>query len=432
MANLRWLWRNLSTLLLSFILALIVWASAVLTTDPNQVGPFGPVPIELVGQAPDLLLTNQVPSTAMLTIRAPQSIWNQLQNNPSLVRAWVDLAGLQVGEYTLPVQTQVDRSPVRVTEVDPQEVTVLLEPLVTKEFPVQLNILGETPPGYQAGEPEIDPPNVTVSGPASAVSKVVSVQATLLISGASQTIKSTLPVRALDENGAVVSGVTLTPNEIRVTLPISILGGYKNVAVKVMTTGQVADGYRLTTISVTPPTVTVYSADPQLVNDLPGYVETERVDLSGLTDDTEFNVELELPEGITLVSEPGVLVQVGVAAIEGSLKFTLPVEALGLPPELVAVISPALVDVIVQGPLPLLESLTPASFRLVVDLTNFTEGVYQITPVLDLIPDEVTLQAINPETVEVIITLAPTPTPRPTDGSSGGSPTLTRTPTPTP
>lgn len=428
MTNLRWFWRNLSTLILSFILAIIVWASAVLTTDPNQTGPFQPIPIELVGQSSEQVLTNQVPETAILTIRAPQSIWNQLNNNPNLVRAWIDLAGLPVGEHTVPVQTLVARNPVRVTEVDPPEVTILLESLITRRLPVELDVLGEPPPGYQAGEPEIDPPTITVSGPASAVSKVSSVKSTLLVAGASQTIRSTLPVRAFDENGAVVNGITLIPDEIRVTLPISILGGYKNVAVKVMTSGQVAEGYRLTTISVTPPTVTVYSADPQLVNELPGYVETQPVDLTGLTDDTEFNVELNLPQGITLVSEPGVLVQVGVAAIEGSLRFTLPVNALGLPPELVAAISPAVVDIIVQGPLPLLETLTPASFRLVVDLTNFTEGVYQIMPVLDLIPDDVQLQAIIPETVEVTITLAPTPTPRPTEGLRGPGAPPTATP----
>ncbi len=32
---LRWLGRNLSTLLMAFILALIVWISAVISEDPN-------------------------------------------------------------------------------------------------------------------------------------------------------------------------------------------------------------------------------------------------------------------------------------------------------------------------------------------------------------------------------------------------------------
>ncbi len=231
------------------------------------------------------------------------------------------------------------------------------------------------------------------------------------MNGASQSIQTVVPVLAIDDNGLPVPEVVLTPKEVSILQPISIMGGYKNVAVKVMTTGQVASGYRLTNISVTPPTVTVYSTDPQLVNELPGYVETIPVDLTGLSDDTEFNVALNLPQGVSLVSEPSVLVQIGVAAIEGSLKLTVPVEPLGLSPTLKSIISPASVDIIVNGPLPVLDTLTPASFRAVVDLTGLPEGSYQIEPILDLIPEEVQIQALLPETVEVVIVVAPTETP---------------------
>jgi YbbR domain-containing protein len=77
--------------------------------------------------------------------------------------------------------------------------------------------------------------------------------------------------------------------------------------------------------------------------------------------------------------------------------------------------------VIIQGPLPILETLTPASFRVVVDLSGLPLGVHQVTPVVDLVPDQVTVQAILPKTVEVVIFVAPnrtttpgaTTTPRP-------------------
>ena len=42
--------------------------------------------------------------------------------------------------------------------------------------------------------------------------------------------------------------------------------------------GYVADGYKLTNITVSPPTVTVFSSDPTLVNELPGYVEAEELE----------------------------------------------------------------------------------------------------------------------------------------------------------
>ena len=290
---------------------------------------------------------------------------------------------------------------------------------------------GEPPLGYSKGAPQVNPELVTITGSESAVGRVTDIVTSLDINGASQPIRTTLQVRPVDENGATVPDVTVTPKEVSVVQPISILGGYKNLAVKVLTKGQVAEGYRLTNISVTPPTVTVYSSDPSLVNELPGYIDTMPVVLTDLTDDTEFNTALNLPEGISLVSEPSVLVQIGVAAIEDSITLTLPVEPLGLPPSLAATISPPTVDVIVTGPLPVLDTLTPASFRAVVDLATKIEGTYQITPTLDLVPDNVQIQTIIPEAVEVTVITAPTTTPTPLGGISQFRTPVAITPTPT-
>jgi YbbR domain-containing protein len=114
----------------------------------------------------------------------------------------------------------------------------------------------------------------------------------------------------------------------------------------------------------------------------------------------------------------------------------LPVETLGLPPNLAAVISPATVDVIVTGPLPVLDTLTADSFRVVVNLTGLEVGTYQIRPLIDLVPDQINVVSILPETVEVTIEPAPTSTPTPTPGKSTpiiiNPPTATPTPRPTP
>jgi YbbR domain-containing protein len=181
-----------------------------------------------------------------------------------------------------------------------------------------------------------------------------------------------------------------------------------------VTTGQVANGYRLTNISVSPPTFTVFSNNPDLINELPGFVETLPVDINNLTEDAEISVGLNLPEGITTVREPTVLVQVSVAAIEGSLTLALPVEVIGLTPDLKAEISPETVDVIVAGPLNILDKLSPASFQVVLDLTALPPGVYQRSPVVVQAPDQVRVQTILPEIVEVKIEPAPTPTLSPT------------------
>ena len=329
---LNWIGKNLATLFLAFGLALIVWISAVVTADPNVVDVLAPVPVELVGQDPALLLVGEVPTQASLTLEAPSSIWTALKANPDLVSAWIDLTGLGSGEHEVQIKTSIAASPVRYILVDPEKTMVMLEPLTQVELPVTLVVNGSLPLGYRKGEASLDPQTVTISGPQSQVEKVVEARSILNVSGAVEPVEKQVPVEPLDKDGVPVTGVTLTPGETNVVQPIDLLGGFKNVVIKVVTTGQVANGYRLTNISVAPPTVTLFAENPQLLNEVPGYVDTLPVDLDNLTDDIVITAGLNLPEGITSVRESTVLVQVSVAAIEGSMTITAPVEVFGLSP----------------------------------------------------------------------------------------------------
>ena len=406
----RWLAQNISTFLLALALAVIVWVSAVVIADPNEQKIFPPVDLQISGQSPDLLLVGSPPKQVLLTLQAPTSIWNLLSSDPARVRAWIDLSGLTAGEHTVPVKANVDASPVRYIQIDPQQVHIVLEPLLKQEFPIELVLSGNLPVGYRKGNMEVEPASVTVSGPHSSVSRVVLVRAALSIGGATETIQKRVVVEAVDQDGQPVSGLTITPREVAVTQPIDLLGGFKNVAVKVVTKGQVANGYRLTSISVSPPTVTLFSDNPTLVDRVPGFVETEPVDLSNLTDDIEVTVDLNLPERVTLVREPSVLVQVGVAAIEGSLTLSVPIEVVGLSPELLATISPESVDIIVAGPLNVLDQLAPNKFRVVMDLTGLPPGIYQRMVEVDLFPEQVRVQTTLPEIIEVTIVSSTSPT----------------------
>jgi YbbR domain-containing protein len=431
MGIIRWLGRNLGTLLLALILAIVVWVSAVVAADPNEKHIYPrAVPLEVIGKDTNLSLSSDLPTTVRVTIEAPQSIWTQLTNNPDLVKAWIDLSGLGAGEYNVPVKVEVKANPAR-WEVQPQSVQVTLEQLVSKTLPVQLEVTGDLPVGYKRGTPTLTPSQVTVSGPQNLVDQVSEIHATLDINGARETRQVAVPLEARNKNGDAVNGLTLTPKSISVTQPITLENSYKDVVVKVVTQGELASGYRLTNISVSPPTVTVYSAKPELINQMPGYVETKPINVANLSDDIEVRTDLNLPAEVSLVGVQSVLVQISVAAIEGSLTLSIPVETMGLPPDLTAAISPATVDVIVSGPLPVLDTLTSASFRAVVDLTGLEAGTYQLNPKMDLVPDQVSVQSFLPETVEVTITTAPTPTPT---GQAPTTPTspVAHTPTPTP
>jgi YbbR domain-containing protein len=264
---LRWLAKYFGTLLTAFILAVIVWVSSVVASDPTEERILErPIPIEVIGQDPNLQILGDAPQNVTLVLRTPASIWTQLNNDPGSVRAWIDLSNLGPGTHDVPVQVQINPHLVRQISQDPEQVTITLDSIVSQVFPVNLVIQGNPPVGYQAQTPLLNPSEVTVIGPQSQVSTVAEVRLMLDITNANQTIIRQLAPLLVDAEGRAVSNLTTTPEAVTVTQPITLLGGYRYVIVRAVSTGQVASGYRLTNIFVSPVGVVVFYSDPELVN----------------------------------------------------------------------------------------------------------------------------------------------------------------------
>lgn len=429
MKILRWLAKNFSTLLTAFILGVIIWVSAVIASDPNEEHVLArPVPIEIIGQDPNMQIMGDVSQNVTLVLRAPASVWTQLNNDPQSVTAKADLSNLGPGVHEVPVQIQITPHLVRLISQDPTQLNITLDSIASQVFPVDLTVTGSLPVGYQVQTPTLNPSKVIVTGPESLLSKVKLVSVTMDITNANQTITRDETPLILDAEGQTVSGLTISPESVTVTQPIILLGGYRYVIVRAVTTGQVASGYRVTNIFVSPVGVVVFSSDPELVNNLPGYVETQPIDLTGKEEYFETLVDLNLPAGISVVGDSKVLVQVSIATIESSLAISLPVEVIGLAPGLAASVSPLVVNVILSGPVPLLETLGPTDVRVVVDLSGYDVGTFQFNPQVNILPDRVQLVSILPATLEVTITIAPTPT---QTGTPSGTLVPGQTPNPT-
>ncbi len=415
---LRWISQNYRTFLWAFALAIAVWISAVTSADPDETRSLqSPIPVEIIGQSPNLVLSSNVPKEVALTLRAPRSVWDLIESDPNIVRAILDLSGLSSGEHEIELQIQVNARPVQIVSVAPSIISFSLEPLIKQTFDLDLTLSGEAAVGYQIGEAALEPLQVVVSGAQSQVERVKRARVSVNINGVRENYDQSLTVEVLDEKGQKVEGVSVSPEAVHVVLPVSQQGGYRDVAVKVVIVGRVASGYRLTDLSVFPPVVTIFSTDPQLVGNLPGVVETQPLDLQNAQDDINTRLAINLPIGISIIGEQTVLIRAGVSPIESSVTLAgEKIEIIGLENGLTAQISPTTVDVIISGPLSLLDSLTRQGVRATVDLTGLAAGTYQITPKVEILISDVIVESILPNTVEVIISPIQTPavTPSPT------------------
>jgi YbbR domain-containing protein len=414
MAAWRTITRYLPSLILAFILAVAVWITAVTASDPveERVYPT-PVPVEIIGQDPGLVITSDTPAPVTVTLSAPRSIWDNSTSQPIVIRALADLSGLKAGKFDVAIQIDVGTRLAEVVSYTPRSFTITLELLETRNLVIQVNRHGEPAVGFQADPPTLSQATVAVSGPKSVVDRVNQVLIDDDLTGATESSNRLIALQPVDANQNTVTGVTLSPDKVTLSQSIAQRGGYRNVVVKVIVAGTVATGYRLTNITVSPPAVTVFSSNPQLVADLPGYIETTMLNLNNIKQDYDTRLSINLPSGISVVGDSTVLVQVGVAAIQGSLTFTNnTVEIDGLPDGMIASISPETVDVILSGPLPLLDTLRSENLRVYVDLSNVTKvGNYQRAPQVEIRVSDLSVESILPESVEVTVTVAPTPTP---------------------
>ena len=390
----------------ALILAVIVWVASVSSSDPNEVVSYTtPVPLTVLGQNPDLLITEQSAEDLTITLRAPRSVHDQISRNFSQITARINLSGLTAGTYSLvPEVDLAGFKPVQVLEINPAEINITLEQVATKTLDITLLQTGNLPISYEAGEAVLSSKSVELLGPLSKVSEVNDIVASIDLSNTTTTITRIVELRPIDRRGNVVEGVSLNPTSITVEVPIRQLVGYRNVFIKIVTTGTIAQGYHLTGLVVTPPNVTIYASDPAIADEMPSFLDTAPINLSGAYEDFSINVDLQLQDGIVVVGNQQVTVEVGIDAIQSSTQFVgVPVEIINLGRGLTVNISPDKVDLYISGPMNLLEELTADNIRVTLDLSNRSPGTYQLSPDVLLNDIELRLDSILPGTIEVVL-----------------------------
>jgi YbbR domain-containing protein len=189
--------------------------------------------------------------------------------------------------------------------------------------------------------------------------------------------------------------------------PGQATSAYRTVAVVAKLHGNPADGYGVTSVVVTPPTITVQGAALNL-GDV-GYVNTDVLDITNQTDTITVPATIDLPPGITSTTVSRVTVSIFIAPIVGRVSANVPISVRGLAPDLKATLSPDAVNVTLNGPLPRLKDL---SLRAVVDVTGQGPGSY-ILPVQVATPNDITAQIAPADVTVTLTSTAPVTIPTP-------------------
>jgi YbbR domain-containing protein len=394
---------------LALLLALSVWIVASLDQNPPEEADLpDAIPIDITGLAPNLVITNDYSKTTNVRLRAQQETWRSLSAEDVVVTA--DLTDLGPGTHQVELQFEISEQAIKVS-ANPSHIRIDLEERYEREMPIQLNLNGEPAIGYIVGQTVLDPSLVTVQGPRSRVQLISEIRATANIEGSRSSFRNALQLIALDSDGNRVDDVTITPLSVEVTVPITQEAGYRDISVLVSTIGRPAPGYYVTSILSTPQRITV-QGDPSVIESMQPYAETETIDLTNLTDDLIREVPLNLPPGVTPIDSQTVEVLISIAAqLSSRTVLDVPITGVGLSDSLAATFSPNNLDVILSGPLTVLDGLDPANdIVALVDLTGLGPGTFQVEPRVEISNGDVQVESVFPIVIEVKIAPDTTPT----------------------
>jgi YbbR domain-containing protein len=153
---------------------------------------------------------------------------------------------------------------------------------------------------------------------------------------------------------------------------------------------------------VTPVSVLVQGR-PTLLSQL-DRVQTEPIDITGLTEPYRQQVALSLPEGITQDEVEEIFVEIDIEPLFTTDTYNPKVFIQGLDEDLEAAVDPDTVRVVLSGPLPALETLLDEEVSVTIDLFGLVTGTYSLEPTVSFPDRGIELRSIQPSQVTVEIT----------------------------
>lgn len=299
---------------------------------------------------------------------------------------------LKKGENKISVNIENAPNTVKVKNSNALTITVNTEAYSTKEVPVKSKIDVISKSSYYVATPIFTPETIVVSGPESLVNKVTKVIAEGEESNAVKTIVKNYIVTPVDENDKEVTGVQLSQKWAEATIEIN---EGKTVPIKINTTGTLANGLKLKSISSSITEIGI--TGPEDILSSINEIGTEVINLSEIKDSTNIEVALGIPDGILIHNgENSITVNI-VLEKSQTREFTIDYSMLGQQEGIIIVPDNNKVTITVSGFEDVLNSLTEANFTAELDVSEYAEeGEFIKKPTVNLVGvDNVTIDTVS-------------------------------------
>lgn len=372
--------QNLMAKIICVLLSFGLWLYITNVENPARSYDIKNIPVELVNidavKSSKFAIVDGQKFTVDLKVEGPSNEIGKIRPENFKIIADMSNYALKAGENTIPVQIMSYPENITIKNTGFLGIKVNLEEIETKEFAIKSNVKISYRNGIHELDKKISPATVKVTGGKSTVDKVNSA----VISGeekdVGKNIENSYQIKFLDVDGNEVTGIEADVSTAK--LSVTVTTG-KKVAVNFKTTGQIGEGYELKGYDLEPKYVEISGDDAENMES----IDTEALDISSFTQDTETIVKLNLPKGITVINGDSTLkVKISVKKSDVVTKtLSCAVNYNNLNQDFIMDSSPEKVNVVLKGIQSNLDKISEKNISVSLDLSNITEeGTYTYKP----------------------------------------------------
>lgn len=396
--------RTLIVKLICVLLSLGLWLYISIVENPLRTYELKNIRVELINQ--DALtnskfaIVNKQQFTVDLKLEGSSSEVANVKKEDFKIVADMSAYALKSGENTIPVQIISYPENINIKNNGFLGIKVNLEEMVQKEFTIKSKVKTSFKENIYEKEQSISPSKVTVTGGKSSIDKINEAVLTGEEKDIDKNTKKEYSIKFLDSLGNEINDVE--SQEKTAELTVSVTNG-KLVPINLKTTGQVSPGFRLDGYELSKNNVNILGESQTL--DKIKAIDTAVVDMSSLQQEHEFDVKLNIPEGISVQNgENTIKVKIKVSKEENVTKnLSCNVQYTNLSESFLLDSSKPTVNVVVSGTQADIDKIANSNIKVVLDLSNVKEeGTFEDTPQATLVNgNNVTISSV--EAVSVVI-----------------------------
>lgn len=282
----------------SILIAVFLWYVVINDENPTIKMTYSDIPVEYLNEQHLeeeglSIAPSDISPTVKVVLQGKRA--DLLALDPSDIVATADVSGHRKGEHYVSVELHTPGL-VKVASAEPSQVRIMVERLISSEKPVNVLFTGTSPANKEAVFLAVDPEEITVTGAASVVESVSSLQAVIDTADVTdQKASFNVELKPVDVLGNEVEHVTLSAERASVSVQ---LYSTKMVPLVVKTMGDSPDGY---SVYIDAPEFIQISCKEDKIDEII-QVSTQPVDISGMTKSQDISLTPILSEGVRLSS----------------------------------------------------------------------------------------------------------------------------------